>query len=938
MSDKSHKLAAIVFTDIVGYTKQMEENEQLTMELLQRQREIIFPLVESYGGKVIKEIGDGLMMMFESAVQAVRFAISAQNRLKDEKLTIRAGIHIGDVIFEDGDVFGSAVNTAARIEPLAPSNGICISENVKYQLQNKSDIQTVSIGKKDLKGVSEPIEIFEIFIEGISDQKKRSLSWFIKDLWNRRVFQVVGAYLISAWIIKQAVAAMVHKHMMSPYLVDLAWVILLSLIPTVFLITYFHGKRKSSKWTPAELVGFPANIAFTLLIVIFMFKGKDLGAATEKLMLENEDGETIERMVVKSEFRKKMALYNFKNLSEDADLNWIQYSIPTMIEYDLSQDIYIECKSALKFFNKLKEEGFTDGMDLPITKMRKFAEYYHLNYFLDGDFNLKDGVYTIQTKLYNTQTSKLIAKNSFTGPNLFNLIDEISDKTKKDLKIPAAHIQTSDDLPISEIFTSSETALKYFAFANREILRNDFDKGIEYAEKAIEEDPGFAVAHLSLANFYFNDNQTEKSTGALDAAMDNIDDLPETSQFFLKFFYYLMRQEADKADAVVKMWVDLYPEDTEGRKTLAGRYINKGMIDEGIHHLKIILQLDPEEYDYLISVGDLYKKIGNYDSAMYYYQVYAKKFPGDFKSYRELGDLYLKIGDKKLAIENYNKALLIEPDEIDIKRRLGRVELLKGNLDKAKQSYNKTLSECNTASDSSDVYGALQSLYEYKGQFKMAVEYQEKKVECWKAFKTPKDILVQQTFTVSNYILAGKKDYVFTSLARIEKEFEPPLDKVAAFGYLFSYLELKDVENARKQIKPAIELIEGFGEQQLMANIYYAYARMHEIDGEYEEAIVDYKLFLEMQPESYSIHRWIARCYRNLEEYNDAEEHLELALEDNPLSPKSNYEAGLLFMATDDNEKALDCFQKANKIWMDADESYEPAQEVKSLISELSAV
>ena len=123
MSNKDHKLAAIVFTDIVGYTKRMEENEQLTMQLLQKQREIVFPIVESYGGEIIKEIGDGLMMMFESAIEAVRCAISIQTRLKDEELTIRAGIHIGDVIFKGGDVFGSAVNTAARIEPLAPPNG-----------------------------------------------------------------------------------------------------------------------------------------------------------------------------------------------------------------------------------------------------------------------------------------------------------------------------------------------------------------------------------------------------------------------------------------------------------------------------------------------------------------------------------------------------------------------------------------------------------------------------------------------------------------------------------------------------------------------------------------------------------------------------------------------------------------------------------------------
>ena len=166
MPEKTHKLAAIVFTDIVGYTRRMEENEQKTMQLLQQQREIVFPLAESYGGEVVKEIGDGLLMMFDSAVQAVRFAIAVQTRLKDEELTIRAGIHIGDVIFKGGDVFGSAVNTAARIEPLASPNGICISEDVRAQLHNKADIITISRGTKELKGVSGAVEIFDVFIEG----------------------------------------------------------------------------------------------------------------------------------------------------------------------------------------------------------------------------------------------------------------------------------------------------------------------------------------------------------------------------------------------------------------------------------------------------------------------------------------------------------------------------------------------------------------------------------------------------------------------------------------------------------------------------------------------------------------------------------------------------------------------------------------------------
>jgi len=235
MTKKDHKLAAIVFTDIVGYTQQMAENELLTMQLLQKQREIVFPIVESHGGQVVKEIGDGLLIMFSSAVDAVRFATETQFLLKDDELTIRAGIHIGDVIFKDGDVFGSAVNTAARIEPLAPPNGICISENVRAQISNKEDIKTHSIGKKALKGLSEPLEIFEIHLEGITQKQKITPANILKELWNRRVIQILVAYILSSWIITQAVDAMVSKYLLSPYLTDLTWVVLLSLLPSVGL-------------------------------------------------------------------------------------------------------------------------------------------------------------------------------------------------------------------------------------------------------------------------------------------------------------------------------------------------------------------------------------------------------------------------------------------------------------------------------------------------------------------------------------------------------------------------------------------------------------------------------------------------------------------------------------------------------------------------------
>jgi class 3 adenylate cyclase len=398
-NDKRHRLAAIVFTDIVGYTKRMEKDEQQTMQLLQQQREIVFPIVESFEGKVIKEIGDGLLIMFESAIHAVRCTIAIQNRLKDEELTIRAGIHIGDVVFEKDDVFGSAVNTAARVEPLAQPNGICISEDVRHQIRNKAEIITRSIGKKELKGVNESLEIFEVLYSDAAPSQQYEEKSIFRDLWERRVIQFFAAYLISSWIIVKGVSVIVSQYLLSPYLVDFTWVIFLSLIPTVLFLAYFHGKPGRNKWTKFERIGLPVNFLFTILLLIFIFKGKDLGATTTAVTIENEDGEKIERVVVKNEFRKKIAIFFFENKLKDTTLNWMQYAITNMINYDLLQDVFINTRSGFNFSHKLKEFGFPKGVGLPFTLKKKIADYYHLNYFLCGSFTKKNNEYSIMNIL-----------------------------------------------------------------------------------------------------------------------------------------------------------------------------------------------------------------------------------------------------------------------------------------------------------------------------------------------------------------------------------------------------------------------------------------------------------------------------------------------------------------------------------------------------------
>ncbi|MEX2191655.1 MAG: adenylate/guanylate cyclase domain-containing protein [Bacteroidota bacterium] len=173
----TRKLAAIMFTDIKSFSKKMSENEELAMQLLRIHDDTLKAIIEKYEGKIVKAIGDAFMVDFSSAVNAVKCATESQeafyayNKGKTdlEKIEVRIGIHLGDVITDGNDIFGDGVNIAARIEAVAEPNRICVSSDVYSQIKNKMPLKTFHMGSISLKNIPEPVEVYEILMDSIPE-------------------------------------------------------------------------------------------------------------------------------------------------------------------------------------------------------------------------------------------------------------------------------------------------------------------------------------------------------------------------------------------------------------------------------------------------------------------------------------------------------------------------------------------------------------------------------------------------------------------------------------------------------------------------------------------------------------------------------------------------------------------------------------------------
>ncbi|MEO6218844.1 MAG: adenylate/guanylate cyclase domain-containing protein, partial [Ginsengibacter sp.] len=163
---QSRQLAAIMFTDIVGYTSLMGDDERVAFDLLNKNRLLQKPLIEQYEGKWIKELGDGVLATFFTVTDAVNCACSIIKGCKAiNGLRLRIGIHHAEVVFENNDVFGDGVNIASRLQSLAVPGGIYISESVRNNVANRKEITTVFIKEETLKHVREPIRIYEVIID-----------------------------------------------------------------------------------------------------------------------------------------------------------------------------------------------------------------------------------------------------------------------------------------------------------------------------------------------------------------------------------------------------------------------------------------------------------------------------------------------------------------------------------------------------------------------------------------------------------------------------------------------------------------------------------------------------------------------------------------------------------------------------------------------------
>lgn len=259
---EERRLAAIMFTDMVGYTSLMGRDEARARGLVERSRSELKSFVEKHHGQWLEEIGDGTLSVFSSAVEAAACALEIQRTFGNDEITLRIGIHLGDVVFANGRVYGDGVNVAARIEPLARPGGIAVSESVAQAMRGHPQARLSYLGRKRLKNVDQPVRVYTL--AGASGTGP--VEGFLRELWSRWVPQVLVIHALAAWTLFEATEWLVDHHGLAPQWPELLLVVLITLTPALVLVTYYQTPREGRRLGPIERIGVPLNLLAALLV------------------------------------------------------------------------------------------------------------------------------------------------------------------------------------------------------------------------------------------------------------------------------------------------------------------------------------------------------------------------------------------------------------------------------------------------------------------------------------------------------------------------------------------------------------------------------------------------------------------------------------------------------------------------------------------------
>ncbi|MCJ7466879.1 MAG: tetratricopeptide repeat protein [Maribacter sp.] len=684
---QQHRLAAIMFTDIVGYTALMGSDEERAFEVLQNNRDIHFQFLKKYAGTLIKEMGDGMLVSFDLASDAVRCAIEIQIACRKKNISLRIGIHEAEVVFEGSDVFGDGVNIASRLQASTNEGCIAISESVYRDVKNKADIRTQFIEEKSLKNVDEPIRMYNVSCEeppvreclvenSVHDQRKPIIA---------RLLRTVTPVLIT--VVVAIIIFILYGSTSIPF-TERDWIV----------ISDFENL------TDETIFDHSLNTAFTLSIN----QSRYLNVLTRQRMIE-----TLKRMEkenitnIDEETGKEIAIREGVEIIIVPTISKVgtQYILTAKILdtktanilksevlYAKSEDEIIEKLDLLskKIRRSLGEtRNKISDQSKPLKKVTTSSLQALKQYSLGIESHLR--LDFEKARIHYENAIRIDSDFTAAKASLGNLLFEKFDRNEGRKWLEEAIIS------IDNLTDREKYGILAFYAVN---VENNLDKGIVYTKRRIGLYPDDPAAHNNLGWYFqkqghynmaldeykktlqISPNMMLTNSGIIWVYLEYFGQMDSAlfwSNRMIKYapdnpwgyFYlgtsYVGLNDFEKAEAAFLKAGDLNPNFLMNQYRLAHDYRLQGMYDKAIEVLEAILQKNPQESSAHYDLGINYNLMGKKETARSHFLEYKKiaakwleENPNDPKLYVYNGIVLTRLGEKDAGWEIGKRAFELD--------------------------------------------------------------------------------------------------------------------------------------------------------------------------------------------------------------------------------------------------------------------------------------
>ena len=376
----------------------------------------------------------------------------------------------------------------------------------------------------------------------------------LANLMRRRVPQIAGMYIAAVWLVIELGDWVTERFSLPGNLTSYVFIAMLVMLPAVLLVAYNHGAPGRDRWTRAEKIFVPINVALVAALLWFMTPVFEVEAATEVLAIEDETGVMKEYEVARAGYHREVIGFFWENETGDEALDWLAYGLPIMMAYDINRvSPVITAGTPIGsdlLQTRLREQGYEDLRGAPSGLAVQLTRERSSDALIVGRFNLDGDRKVVSASIIDAATGNILETFDGSADNWMDAVDAVTAAVLSVWEITPAHDRGDD--PISEHLSGSLEAIRHFVAGQVAIgVGGDFPLGLAELDTAVTIDPAFAEARSQLSVSQYLSGNPEAARENASLALRNNYRLSTSSEFILKTNRYIYDGEYERGVRVL---------------------------------------------------------------------------------------------------------------------------------------------------------------------------------------------------------------------------------------------------------------------------------------------------------------------------------------------------------------------------------------------------